>query len=195
VLVFAGVVAAAALQRAPLGVPRIDIFLLPYGAVAIACAFAGVERFSKRLALAAAALLLGTLAVQAPARELTYPLQYSAGLVDRLAGDLGPQDGLIVNIHGTFALAVYGPWQTELADNDRLGVPFPKPPIEHLVVFDRESDLGAVELRRVPRIYVFSCHDVYAVHGSIVRRLEDGGYVSRRSTRNPGCALDLLERS
>jgi hypothetical protein len=192
----ATVLAASAAGRLPVGVQRIETFLLPFGAVAIGLSLGAADRLaSARAALAASVLIFAVLLAQLPGpRRPTYRAEISAPLVARLAQELGPRDGLWTNIHGTFALAVYGPWRVRYAQNERLGIPHAVLELEHFSIMNLRSSRIDQPPPRTERIFVFACHDLMDRHGSAVRRLEAAGYTSRTAERRPGCALELMVR-
>jgi hypothetical protein len=200
VLVVLAVWVASALGRIPLGVQRIETFLLPYGAVALASAAGWSESLRGRgTALAAAALLPLLLTIQLrTARRPAYPVEESAPVVARLARELAPEDGIWSNITGTWALSVYGPWPSRFEPNQRLGVPHPVPAIEHFEIMDPRDDQLSGDPPNTERIFLFVCYigpHLRAPGGLLngaIERLEAAGYVARESLHKRLCSLQLM---
>jgi hypothetical protein len=196
VLLVAAVVAASSLQLLPLGVPRVETFLLPFAALLLASAAGlGARLRDRRLALAAGGLLPALCALQLPsARAPGYPVQAAAPVVEALAREHRAGDGLWSNLLGTFALAVYGPWPVSYHSNDRLGIPHAAPRIDHFGLID-EAGAGTVgSPPDADRVFVFVCSESVDLLEAAAATLRESGYVERGRARKQRCQLERYER-
>ena len=117
---YAAFVAASALGVYPLGTGRPDIFAFP---MAIALFAAGIHVATAALPRAemfrlAAAAALVAIAVANPLHAEYWDVD-DAGLVDALAPDLRPDDGLIISPSGAFLVAFYGRWPVTITATTR----------------------------------------------------------------------------
>lgn len=202
----AAAMAGSAAGWLPIGDLRSDLYLLPFGAVLIAAGVRwlgrAVERLDVRLpgGLRAeplpAVVVLGLLVVQgAEARLPRYPEQPAAPLVDLIERRWREGDGLAVNLHGTFALAVYASWPVRFVDDGRMSIPHPEPVLEPFTILDG-ADPGRVE--HLPpataRTWVLLCHDLPSLRRETVTEMTASGWRPVISQDSPGCGLWLFER-
>ena len=114
--------AASALRVFPLGVPggegRTDIFASPVGIcllmAGLQCATDSLPRVSAFRAAAAAAVI--ALALWSP-HHAPYSDMRTAALIDYVAVNERPEDGLILPYPAGFLAAVYGPWPFRVSGN------------------------------------------------------------------------------
>jgi hypothetical protein len=108
-------VVAAALELAPLGGGRTDLYLYPTLALVLAV---GVHELRHRwvVATVAAVALLALIPSTSPA---TYPAQDIAPLVAQVEADLGPEDRLVVYPSTRWAFALYTSTVVRFEFNDR----------------------------------------------------------------------------
>lgn len=191
------VFAASAAQRLPLGSGRVELFLMPLLACGLACGVALALRLpNERLRTGALALAIVFAAIQLPSARLAlYPAQHVAPLVDVLNEELKPGDRLVTNLHGSFALSLYGPWPIELVRDDRLMTQFhPEPILEGFSVAE-DTDLGPIERLRPSRVFVFGSHYPANYPPQMIEGLAGLGYQVSWISEEPGCFLLLLERA
>lgn len=193
---------ASAARRFPVGTGRVELFLTPLVAILLAAGLTAGEVIRApawRAAWPLAALLLLAFRVHTP-RVPRYPEQDAAPLVARAAALLGPEEVLVVNDHGLYALCYYGPWPVHFVPHARFGtgfVPLPRG-VDVRVVETHEGRIDAQALDRAlggspPRAVVFLSHDygLQAIVPLVARRL---GYARAERTARPGCTLYVLDR-
>ena len=192
----AGVALASALRLLPLGVPRVEMFLLPFAAVLLASAVGLVARLPNRAgAVAGVLVLVGLCAIQLPSPRLArYPVQQARPVIERLAQTLRPGDGLWANMRGTYFLALYGPWAVGYAANDRLGIPHAVPDWDGFALLDAASEGGVGGAPDADRVFVFVCHDSAALLDEGGRQLREAGYREAGRLRAKRCGVDWFVR-
>jgi hypothetical protein len=107
---------AARVSAYPLGIDRTDIFAFPVAiALFVMALHALTDRLPRRerwrVAIGVAAALS---ALALPVRADYWPVN-DAALIERLAAEAAPRDGVILSPNGTFLAAYYGPWPVVLA--------------------------------------------------------------------------------
>lgn len=199
-LLVALLVAASAADRFPLGTGRVELFLTPLVVVTLACALPTLDLVRApvwRRAWPPAAVALLAAHVHGP-RVAQYPRQESAPLVAALAPALAPDDALVVNTHGLFALCYYGPWTVRLTPNARVGTGFiPEPVGTDLRVVESDPDvfdpafLARALADRPGRALVFLCHD-YGLSREVPGAAAQLGYAVVARDERPGCVVMVL---
>lgn len=196
-LLLAGVALASLLQVLPLGVQRVEMFLLPFAAVLMASAAGLVSRLPGRWAAGAGALaLIALCVVQLPSRRLPrYPIQQAVPVIERLAAEYRPGDGLWANIRGTYVLALYAPWPVTYAPNDRLGIPHAVPDVPGFALLDGAGDGVVGGAPEAERIFVFVCNDGPPLLEEGGRQLRAAGYQEQGRFRARRCQVDWFVRA
>lgn len=196
VLLFAVVVTGWAAGLLPIGIPRVETFLLPFAAVLIASGAGLAARIpGRRAALATSLLLPAFAAIQLPsARVDGYPVQQARSVVDALALEYREGDGIWSNILGTFALAVYGPWPVDFASNDQLGIPHALPRVTSFALLDGPDRGERSGPPDTDRIFVFVCYDDSEVPDGVVGLLRSAGYRLQGFVRAARCRLGRFDR-
>lgn len=199
-LLVALLVLASAADRFPLGTGRVELFLTPLVIVTLACALPALDLVRApvwRRAWPPAAVVILLLTVHGP-RVAQYPQQVSAPLVAALAPALRPDDALVVNVHGLFALCYYGPWPVRLTPDERLGTGYvPTPAGTDLRVVMSDPDvfdpqfLSRALADRPRRVVVFLCHD-YGLSREVPGAAALLGYAVVARDERPGCAVLIL---
>ena len=195
-VLWAGVAVASSIGLLPLGIPRVEIFLLPFASVLIASSAGLAARVPGRRAARVASLLLPVFAaVQLPSDRLPgYPLQQARRVVDALALEYREGDGIWSNILGTFALAVYGPWEVDFASNDQLGIPHALPRVTSFALLDG-PDRGARDSPPdTDRIFVFVCYDDSQVTEEVIHLLRSAEYRLQGFVPAARCWLGRFDR-
>ncbi|MXZ71398.1 MAG: hypothetical protein F4Z04_07825 [Acidobacteria bacterium] len=117
---YAAFLAASALQVYPMGTGRADIFAFP---LSICLAAVGVQLATealpaRRFIRMAAAIVVLAIALARPLQAVYFNVD-DAHLVDHLAANLQPEDGLILSPSGSFLVAFYGDWPVRITATDR----------------------------------------------------------------------------
>jgi hypothetical protein len=116
VAIYAGVAAASALSRFPVGGGRTDLFSYPVTVLCIAAALGAIPT-RRRLAAGIAALgAIGALGWTIREGPVEYPATGAATIVRQAARRIDPADGLVVYPWSNWAAAYYGPWPYRLVE-------------------------------------------------------------------------------
>lgn len=193
---------ASAARRFPLGSGRVELFLAPLVAVALALGLTAADavtgrRWRRAWPTIACALLL--LALHQPRRP-RYPKEVAAPLVARAGAVLGPDDALLVNDHGLYALCYYGPWPVRFVEYPRFGTGFlPLPVGPRLRVLESgvegvRADFLDRALRERPARAVVVLTSDYGMNEHVPRFADRIGYVVTERTATPGSVLLVLTR-
>jgi hypothetical protein len=125
-LPFAFAVVAAALERAPLGTGRTDIYLYPLLAVAVAVALHALAESRVPIAGPTALVALAAAIVLLPndSPDRSYPQEDIAPLVERLEVSVSASDAVLVYPLANFAFGLYTTWPIEFRETSLYGTGF-----------------------------------------------------------------------
>lgn len=198
VLLLAGVALASASQVLPVGVARVETFLLPFAAVLLANAAGLVMRCPRRaLSVMGVVLLVVGVLVQFPtSRRGRYPVQQASPVVDQLVRAFRPGDGLWVNLRGTYSLALYGPWPVRYVENGQLGIPHAVPELAAFAVLNpRDEGRVASAPPLSDRIFVFVCSGAPVLTEQAARQLLEAEYTREGWLRGRRCSVEWFARA
>jgi len=183
---------ACAAGRIPLGTGRVDLFLLPFGAILLGSAAGLLTRLPRPLVTPASAVLLAAAALLLwSPRVASYPPTLSAPLVEILVDEFRHSDELWVNHHGTYSLAAYAPWSFRFVRNPDFAIPYAAPAIENFTVLD-STGRGVDSLSPASdRLFVFLCHYRHGLRRRLLRLFKNSGYETLHFERTPACMLGL----
>jgi hypothetical protein len=185
-------IAASAAQRLPLGAARVDLFLLPFGAILVASAAGMLGRLPPAVARWAGVAVLAAAAVQLyTPRAASYPQQVCAPAVEYVAKHWRPGDGIWVNGHASYALAIYGPWPFQFVDARDALIPYPALEIEHFALAGSRQRLPP-PVARVFFVYVH--HHKRGELEDLLAGVQRMGYETEILRQYPSCKLMVLER-
>ena len=190
---YAAFVLASALDVYPLGTGRPDIFAFPVG---ILCLASGVHLATAALPaarlsrLAIAATVVTAALVWPPAADYRRNVRNDDPLVEALAANEGPNDGVIMTWSAGFLSAFYGEWSFETAAYDQAAnaplVRFDRPNTLHLP-FSEDRVAGAGEVTKGQavqgflrtfngrRVWFLACRE-HAGWPEVTEVLERSGY-------------------
>jgi Dolichyl-phosphate-mannose-protein mannosyltransferase len=193
-------IALAALDRAPLGTGRTDIYLYPAVAAAVALALHELGSRSRALAACAATLIVaGLLIGLTPARP--YHEENISSLVARVEEQSSPTDAVLVYHLSAFAFGLYTSWPIHFVDAPEYTtgwkVRVDRPNV-HILDFHRstpwryDSALDGIH-ERYRVVWFISSHRAPDV-GAIGRKLRKRGYRRTLSIQLTGAGLSRWVR-
>jgi Dolichyl-phosphate-mannose-protein mannosyltransferase len=188
-------IALAALERAPLGTGRTDIYLYPAVAAAVALALHELASRSRALAAGAATLVVaGLLLGLTPARP--YPEENISPFVTRVEEESSPTDAVLVYHLSGFAFGLYTSWPIDFVDAPEYSTGWKvrvNRPNVHILDFNRSTtwryDSALDEIQERYRVVWFiATHRARDVR-AIERKLRSRGYRRTLSTERGGAIL------
>lgn len=208
---------AAAAGRAPFGGGRIDVYLYPCVALAVALTFdrvlRGVPRLARPVPVVAVAVALVLFAATAGRRHFDrypYPGADTAGLVAAVRDQMAPGDGVVAAPFTRYAFALYDRPRPEVVVSSRYSTGFTvsSPDSDVLILpaefYETGYDPGAAVNFARPRARVWylatdtppsdTPPDVQAYENEPERRLLADGFVVERRLDVAGAHADLLVR-
>ncbi len=194
-----GILFASATRRFPLGTGRVDLFVVPLIAILVGAGVAFVvhAKYIAARILGAAAVAIFTLLKFPAPRVPAYPIQNSSPLVEMLGREKTADDGLLVNVHGTFALGYYSPWRPRFVADGSLGTGFhilPETTRVYVVGEQPDDPRTSVELAasaRPARIFLLAVHPPESFRDKVEGHLAAAGWRLTRREQRPGA--DLFE--
>jgi flagellar biosynthesis protein FliP len=200
VILLMGMLFASAAGRFPLGTGRVDLFIVPLLAIFVGAGVAYVGH-AKHLAVRipwAAAIALFLLVKFPTPRVRAYQVQFSSPLIELLGREKTTDDALLVNVHGTFALGYYSPWQPRFVADASLGTGFHVvPETTHVHVIGEQPDDPRNSVERAvtahpPRIFFLMVHASPALREQVEGHLATAGWKLARLEQSPGADLFIF---
>jgi len=192
-----GILFASAARRFPLGTGRVDLFLVPLIATLAGAgvAYVAQTKYVAARIIWAAAVVVFTLVKFPARREACYPIETAPPLIAMLVQEKTPDDVLLVNVHGTFALGYYSPWRPRFVADESLGTGFHVVPqtMGVYVIGEQPDDppksVALAISARPARIFLLAVHAPDSLSPKVEEHLAAAGWAVTRREHQMGADL------